>query len=118
MSADVGRRSTPAAAGGTRPVHRGWRVLAGLHAIAVSALAVAAFPLYGMYCENVGCIGRGVLWFAWVCGSVVVLAMGLLAVWRLRSGAWARLTATMLLVQLLPGLWLLGQWWQSGPAGL
>jgi len=89
---------------------RRWRVLACVHAAAVVALGAVAIQLHGMYCENVGCIGRGIAWAAWACASAVALATGLVAAWRLRRGTWSALTRAMLAVQLLPVPWLLWRW--------
>lgn len=59
------------------------RVLAGAAALvylaAVMALAVSAVPLWRMYCEGFGCIGKGIAWFAWAVGFGVTLVVGYVA---------------------------------------
>ena len=54
-------------------------LLFSLYAAAVLALLVTAVSILRLYCENFGCIGVGIAWFAWCISFAVVLGVGLLA---------------------------------------
>lgn len=109
----------PSPAPATTPVaHRPrwpWRLLAGIHVVAVLLLCVAAYRLHGAHCENFGCIGTGIAWFAWACTSALTLCAGLVARRRLAGTAGSRVTGLALGVQLLACAWLLGRWLAAGP---
>ncbi len=93
-----------------------WRALAATYVVAVLALCATAVHAWGLYCEGFGCVGIGILWFAWACVSAVVLLAGVLAWWRLRPGRWAWLVAGALAVQLLSAGWLAWAWLGSRSA--
>lgn len=62
------------------------KALVSLYVIAVLALLATAVGIWRLQCENFGCMGVGVAWFAWVIGFVFVLGLG----------AWARNKSALL----------------------
>ena len=52
------------------------KAFAALYIAAVLALAVTAVLIFQLRCENFGCMGVGVAWFAWAGAFVPVLAIG------------------------------------------
>jgi len=87
------------------------RLFALAYVLAVPALGVATVTIGRTYCESFGCIGVGILWFAWAGCFGVVLLPGVLVY---RSPALPALLARAckgaLLVQLLMGAGLAGLW--------
>jgi hypothetical protein len=87
------------------------RLFAIAYLLAVPALGVAAVAISRTYCESFGCIGIGILWFAWAGSYGVVVLPGLLVY---RSPALpaplARACKAALVVQLLLGVGLAGLW--------
>ena len=58
-------------------------VMASAYAIGLVLLAAGVVVILRMRCENFGCMGIGVAWFAWaVAGFLPVLVLGLWAHWR------------------------------------
>ena len=80
-----------------------------IHALALLALAASAIALWRTYCENFGCIGVGIGWFAWAVGYVTALAVGLLAL-RAAPAAAKKLPRGLLGAQLAAGACLLAYW--------
>jgi hypothetical protein len=86
------------------------KVLAGAYIAAVMALAVTAVLIWRLPCENFGCIGIGVAWFAWVVVFLPILGIGgalrsrsslgtqLLRVTRLAVWSQAALGVTLILL--------------------
>lgn len=90
------------------------RLLSCLHVAGVIALAALGVFNLRTYCENFGCIGLGVLWFAWCVLYGVVLLVGLGAraprahsSLRQHQVARASMRAQLLLGALAVGYWLL-----------
>lgn len=91
-------------------------LLTGLHVAGVLALlALGVFNLR-TYCENFGCIGVGVLWFAWCVLYSAVLLVGAFAARaargassprRLRQTARGSMAAQLLIGVLAVAYWLL-----------
>lgn len=87
------------------------KVLAGVYAVAVLALAFTAVLIWRLRCESFGCMGVGVAWFAWVVAFFPILGIG--ATLRSRSSLGRRLltvTRVALWVQAALGITLLALW--------
>lgn len=82
---------------------------AAVYWLGASVLAVAGTRLWRTYCENFGCIGVGIAWFAWALGYAVLLLVGWSALSAQRDGARVVLGSALLL-QALAGAVLLGYW--------
>ena len=85
------------------------RVRAAVYWLGASVLAVAGTRLWRTYCENFGCIGVGIAWFAWALGYAVLLLVGWSALSAQRDGA-RLVLGSALLLQALAGAVLLGYW--------
>lgn len=87
------------------------RVVAAAYILAVAALLVAAAAIADTYCESFGCIGLGILWFAWAVAYGAVLVPGLaLCRWPAAPPWLARGSKAALVVQLLLGAVLACVW--------
>lgn len=87
------------------------RAIATAYAVAVFILLVAAGYNWQLRCENFGCMGIGVAWFAWSVAFLPVLAVGIAL--RLRCSLGARLGKVVRLVlwfQVAVGVALLAIW--------
>lgn len=62
-------------------------IAAAFYVAAVAALFVTAFLTWRLHCENFGCIGVGIAWFAWAVAYGVVVIFGLVLRFRSQSGA-------------------------------
>ncbi len=88
------------------------RILAGAYLLAVAGLLAGAAVIANTYCESFGCIGIGIMWFAWAVAYGVALVPGLaLRRWRaslpvLDKGSKAALVVQLLLGAGLASLWL------------
>lgn len=85
------------------------RVLAATYAVGALALALSGIRLWRTYCENFGCIGVGIAWFAWAIGYALLLLVGALAL-RLQQGRARMLLRMGLVAQGVAGALLLGYW--------
>jgi hypothetical protein len=85
------------------------RLLAATHAIGALALALSGIRLWRTYCENFGCIGVGIAWFAWAIGYALLLLVGVIAL-RLQKGRARALLRTGLVAEVAAGALLLGYW--------
>jgi len=91
-------------------------VMALAYAIGLALLCAGVVLILRMRCENFGCMGIGVAWFAWgVAGFLPVLLLGLWARWRAGVATLARRAVGWgLVVQGLGGLALLMLWvWRT-----
>ncbi|MBI2309137.1 MAG: hypothetical protein HYU78_17750 [Rhodocyclales bacterium] len=87
------------------------RLLAVAYILAVAALVAAAVAIANTYCEGFGCIGLGILWFAWLVAYGVALVPGLaLYRWPASRPFLARSSRVALVGQLLLGVVLAGIW--------
>lgn len=92
-----------------RPLRLAPPVLAATYAVGALALALSGIRLWRAYCENFGCIGVGIAWFAWAIGYALLLLVGVVAL-RVQQGR-ARTTLRLgLAVQVVAGALLLGYW--------
>ncbi|MFA7291602.1 MAG: hypothetical protein WC023_05050 [Rhodocyclaceae bacterium] len=88
------------------------RILAGTYLLAVAVLLAGAIIIANTYCESFGCIGIGIMWFAWAVCYGVVLLLGLaLRRWTptlplLDKGSKAALVIQLLLGAGLACIWL------------
>ena len=85
------------------------RVRAAAYAIGALALALSGIRLWRAYCENFGCIGVGIAWFAWALGYALLLVVGLFAL-RLQRGTVRAVLRIALVMQAFSGVLLLGYW--------
>lgn len=79
--------------------------------VSVLALLATAVGIWRMHCENFGCMGLGVAWFAWAIAYAIAVGLG----WFVRSRAlpgsgWARACKAGWWVQLAAGVFLVGIW--------
>lgn len=66
-------------------------VMASAYAIGLVLLAAGVVVILRMRCENFGCMGIGVAWFAWaVAGFLPVFVLGLWARWRATAASRVR----------------------------
>jgi hypothetical protein len=87
------------------------KTLAGVYILSVSALLAGAAGIWRLRCENFGCIGVGIAWFAWVVSFFVVLGIGFIA--RSKAAAipgFAQACSAAWWLQLAAGLGLLATW--------
>ncbi|WIV98988.1 hypothetical protein [Kinneretia aquatilis] len=88
----------------------GWQGLLALFLLLGACLLGGAVYAWHLYCEGFGCVGIGIVWFAWAVASGVHLLLGLVLRARL-SGRAQGLVHIALRVQL--GLTLgLAAYWQ------
>lgn len=85
------------------------RLLAATYVVGALALVVPGIHLWRTYCENFGCIGVGIAWFAWAIGYALLLLVGALAL-RLQQGRARMLLRMGLVAQGVAGALLLGYW--------
>jgi len=85
------------------------RVLAATYAVGALALALSGIRLWRTYCENFGCIGVGIAWFAWTIGYGLLLLVAAIAL-RLQQGRARTMLRMGLGVQVVAGVLLLGYW--------
>jgi len=87
-------------------------VMALAYALGLLLLSLGVLFILRMRCENFGCMGIGVAWFAWaVAGFLPVLLLGLWARWRAPPGSPARRWVSAgLAAHIAGGLGLLA-WW-------
>jgi hypothetical protein len=87
------------------------RILAAAYILAVAALLAGAVAIANTYCEGFGCIGLGILWFAWAVSYGVVLLPGLaLTRWPATLPVQNKGSKAALIVQLLLGSFLACVW--------
>lgn len=91
-------------------------VMASAYAIGLALLAAGVAFILRMRCENFGCMGIGVAWFAWTeAGFLPVLVLGIRACWR--AGGAPRVRRVVgwgLALQLAGGLALAALWaWRT-----
>lgn len=85
------------------------RLLTATYVVGATALAGSGIALWRTYCENFGCIGIGIAWFAWALGYALLLLVGVFA-WRLQRNRARTLLRAALVVQAIAGALLLGYW--------
>ncbi|TLX20995.1 hypothetical protein E5S66_12405 [Thermomonas fusca] len=85
------------------------RLLAVTYAVGALALALSGIGLWRTYCENFGCIGVGIAWFAWAIGYGLLLLAGGFAL-RLQRRRSRMMLRVGLAVQIVAGVLLLGYW--------
>lgn len=88
-----------------------------LYAAGLAILAGFAVHIWFLHCESFGCIGKGILWFAWTCTYSAWLLFGLfLAVRNTGPETAQRWSKLLLAAQALTGLVLAGYWvfWRYG----
>ena len=91
------------------PVQLAPRLLTAIYGAGALALALSGIRLWRTYCENFGCIGVGIAWFAWAVGYALLLVVGLFAL-RLQRGSVRVVLRIALVVQAFSGVLLLGYW--------
>lgn len=87
------------------------KILASVYALSVLALLAGAVGIWRLRCENFGCIGVGIAWFAWVVSFFVVLGIGFLV--RSKAAAirgFAQACSAAWWLQLVAGLGLSIAW--------
>lgn len=87
------------------------RAFAAIYVVAVLALVVCALLIWRLRCENFGCMGIGVAWFAWVLAYFPVLLVGVVLRSRESLGAGLmKLTRATVWVQVAMGVALVVVW--------
>lgn len=87
------------------------KAIAAAYVVAVLILMVAASRIGWLRCENFGCMGIGVAWFAWSMAFMPVLAVGAALRWRCALGpTLGKVVGVFLWVQVAVGVALLATW--------
>jgi hypothetical protein len=92
------------------------KALVLLHLALVLALAAGALGIWRLRCENFGCMGLGVAWFAWAVAFVAVLGVAALARWKAAAAGLGAVAKAVLLLHMLMGASLLVVWAVKGLA--
>ena len=91
------------------------RLLAADYWLGAGVWAVAGTRLWRTYCEDFGCIGVGIAWFAWALGYAFLLLIGWSALSAQRDGARVPLRSALLLQAL--ACWVTGRSARRDEAG-
>jgi hypothetical protein len=86
------------------------QALVVIHLALVLALAAGAIGIWRLHCENFGCIGIGIAWFAWAVAFFVVLGVGALARIKAKAAGLTRVCRLAWWLQLLMGASQLATW--------
>ncbi|MFG6429731.1 hypothetical protein [Roseateles sp. LYH14W] len=86
------------------------QALVVIHLALVLALVAGVVGIWRIRCENFGCIGIGIAWFAWAVAFCVVLGFGALARIKRQLTGLARVCQVAWWLQLLMGAALLAVW--------
>ena len=86
-------------------------LLIAIHAIGLGALLIGAIAIFRTYCEGFGCIGIGIMWFAWAGVYAAWLIYGGIAHARLKEKpAQRQLAGRLIAGQVAVGVALLAYW--------
>ncbi len=77
----------------SRAAVRGSRVLDGFLLGLCALLVALSYYSFTLYCENFGCIGRGLMWMLWAVTAIVGWVVALVVrAWQRRRGLNARVS--------------------------